>query len=93
MSLEDIITAVGSIAGKYGIKRAILFGSRANGTARPDSDVDLIVEFKDSVTLLTLALVTQELEKLLSTHVDVIHGPVTSADLIEPDKEIEIYAA
>lgn len=29
-----------------GIRRLLLFGSRLKGTARPDSDVDLLVEFE-----------------------------------------------
>ncbi len=31
------------ISGRYKIERMLLFGSRARGTARPDSDVDLIL--------------------------------------------------
>jgi predicted nucleotidyltransferase len=33
------------ICQKYGIKRLSLFGSMLKGTAGPDSDVDLLVEF------------------------------------------------
>ena len=31
------------VAERFGIEKMILFGSRASGRARPDSDVDLIV--------------------------------------------------
>lgn len=30
----------------HGIRRLLLFGSRLKGTARPESDVDLLVEFE-----------------------------------------------
>ncbi len=93
MSIEDIKNAVLQIVDKYSISRVVLFGSRANGTAKPTSDVDLIIEFNVPVTLITLALISQNLEELLHTSVDVIHGPIRSTDLLEIDEEIEIYAA
>lgn len=93
MSIEEIKSAVLQIVDKYSISRVVLFGSRANGTARSESDVDLIIEFSVPVTLITLSLISQSLEELLHTSVDVIHGPIRSTDLLEIDKEIEIYAA
>ena len=93
MSIEEIKNAVMSVVGKYPISRVVLFGSRANGTARADSDVDFVIEFSSAVTLITIAEITQTLETLLHTSVDIIHGPLKSSDLIEVDKEIEIYAA
>lgn len=93
MSIDDIKNAVLQIVDKYSISRVVLFGSRANGTAKPTSDVDLIIEFNAPVTLITLSLISQNLEELLHTDVDIIHGPIRSTDLLEIDKEIEIYAA
>ncbi len=78
---------------EYRISRVVLFGSRANGTATPSSDVDLIVEFSTPVTLITLAMLSQALEEILHTSVDIIHGPIQSTDLLEIDREIELYAA
>ncbi len=93
MSIDDIKNAVLQIVDKYSISRVVLFGSRANGTAKPTSDVDLIIEFNAPVTLITLSLISQNLEELLHTDIDIIHGPIRSTDLLEIDKEIEIYAA
>ena len=93
MTIDDIRSAVLQVAKMYPVSRVVLFGSRANGTAKSDSDVDLIFEFSGQVTLITLALITQQLEELLHTSVDVIHGPIQTGDLLEIDKEIEIYAA
>lgn len=44
-----------------------LFGSRLKGTARPDSDVDLLVEFLPDArpTLLDMAEIERELSELL----------------------------
>ena len=38
--------ALASICRKHHIRRLSLFGSTLAGTARPDSDVDLLVEFE-----------------------------------------------
>jgi hypothetical protein len=49
------------------IRRLALFGSRLKGTARPDSDVDLLVEFEPDATpgLFTMAAIERELSDLL----------------------------
>ena len=93
MTIEDIKNAVLEIVELYPISRVTLFGSRANGSARPDSDVDFIIEFNKPVTLITISQITETLENLLQTNVDVIHGPVRETDLLEIDKEVELYAA
>ena len=50
-----------------GIRRLSLFGSYSRGTARPDSDIDLLVEFEPEArpTLLDLADMEAELSPLL----------------------------
>lgn len=93
MTLDEIRSAVLQVVKEYPISRVTLFGSRAKGTATENSDVDLIIEFSDPVTLITLSMVTQRLEELLHTGVDIIHGPVRNTDMFSIDKEIEIYAA
>lgn len=70
-----------------------MFGSRAEGTNHEDSDVDLIIEFRKPVSLITLARVQIELEEILGVKVDVVHGPVQPDDLIEIGKEVVLYAA
>lgn len=40
--------ALAAICRKYGVKKMSLFGSAARNELRPDSDVDLLVEFKES---------------------------------------------
>lgn len=49
------------------IRRLALFGSRLKGTARPDSDVDLLVEFEREATptLIDIAEMEYELSDLL----------------------------
>lgn len=93
MALEMIQKAVLTLIPDYPVKRIVLFGSRASGTGREDSDVDLIMEFSEPVSLLTLSMIKIHLEELLNLDVDIIHGPIQETDLIEVDKEIELYAA
>jgi predicted nucleotidyltransferase len=49
------------------IRRLSLFGSTLKGSARPDSDIDLLVEFEPGATpgLLTLAQIEIDLSELL----------------------------
>jgi uncharacterized protein len=52
---------------RHRIARLSLFGSVLKGTARPDSDVDLLVEFKPGASpgLLGIAAMEEELSRLL----------------------------
>ncbi len=93
MTTEMIKNSVLSIVDEYPIKKIILFGSRAEGINREDSDVDLIMEFSMPVSLLTLSMIKLKLEEILHLSVDVIHGPIKETDLIEIGKVVELYAA
>jgi hypothetical protein len=52
---------------RHHIRKLSLFGSTLKGTARPDSDIDLLVEFDADArpTLLSLAAMEEELSGLL----------------------------
>jgi predicted nucleotidyltransferase len=52
---------------RHGIRRLSVFGSVLKGKARPDSDVDLLVEFEPDAKpgLLTMAEIELELSRLL----------------------------
>ncbi|MCC7059001.1 MAG: nucleotidyltransferase family protein [Burkholderiaceae bacterium] len=58
---------------KHHIRRLSLFGSQLKGTARPDSDIDLLVEFEPAhtPTLFTMAGMEIELTELLGRKVDL----------------------
>ena len=59
------------LAEKYGVKSLALFGSVARDEARPDSDVDLLVEFDRPVGLFAFISLQQFLENLLGSKVDL----------------------
>ena len=69
MTVDRIKEAIVNIADEFNISKAVLFGSRADGTNREDSDIDLIVEFAVPVSLLTIAEMTYRLEDALGLSV------------------------
>jgi hypothetical protein len=60
------------IAELRGARKIRVFGSAAKGEAGPDSDVDLLVEFDEKVTLLQHNALIRELGDLLGRKVDVV---------------------
>ena len=54
------------------VQRAWLFGSYARGEEREDSDVDILVDFDDTVSLLGPARMMNELQDLLHKDVDLV---------------------
>ncbi|MGA8382804.1 MAG: nucleotidyltransferase family protein [Stellaceae bacterium] len=66
--------ALARLCRRHGIRRLSLFGSTLKGTDRPDSDVDLLVEFAPGATpsYFGLAEIEAELTALLrGRHVDL----------------------
>ena len=59
--------ALADLCRRHGIRRLSLFGSQLKGTARADSDVDLLVEFQPDVrpTYFDLAEIEIELAALM----------------------------
>ena len=67
LSLQEIKNGVAAAAREFPIKKAELFGSYANGSNTPDSDVDLLVEFTvPRISLITLNQMKYRLEEILS---------------------------
>lgn len=54
------------------VKRAYLFGSQARNEATAESDVDILVELEERVTLFQFASMQMQLEELLQTQVDLV---------------------
>ncbi len=73
MILEDsTIETVCDYLAKTETVRASIFGSYARGDASQTSDLDLLVEFEPSISLLTFVRYKRELEKLLGKKVDLL---------------------
>lgn len=61
-----------AVAARHHANRVRLFGSVARGDDKPDSDIDLLVDFDQDSSLFDLMRMTRELEKLLGHPVDVV---------------------
>lgn len=57
---------------RHGVRRAAVFGSRARGDDRPDSDLDLLVEFEEDRSLLDLVGLRLDVQELLGLDADVV---------------------
>ncbi|HVP08061.1 MAG TPA: nucleotidyltransferase domain-containing protein [Burkholderiales bacterium] len=73
--------ALSRICRKYGVKKMSLFGSAARGELRPDSDVDLMVEFKPSSTTTSFDLI--DLQDELSALFGNRKVGITSPDILK----------
>ena len=60
------------VAASHGARDVRVFGSRARGEGRPDSDLDLLVTLDEHASLLDIVAIKQDLEDLLGCKVDVV---------------------
>jgi predicted nucleotidyltransferase len=76
MSVDELLKAkrpeMLRLAAQHGARNVRLFGSAARGEMRPDSDIDVLVEFEPGRTLLDRIGLMQDLEDLLGRKVDVV---------------------
>ena len=61
-----------SIAAQHGARNVRVFGSVARGEARPDSDVDILVDMEPGRSLFDLGGLHHDLQTLLGVDVDVV---------------------
>lgn len=71
----------------YGVQSISVFGSVARGEAHPGSDVDLLVDVDDEVSLLGLARLKFHLQDLLGMRVDLV-----TPDALRPNMRNAILA-
>lgn len=67
-----------SLAAQRGATSIAVFGSVARGEARPDSDIDFLVEFGPGRNVLDLAELIVDLEEELGRPVDVVEIRIES---------------
>ena len=72
ITIEQVRGSVGDLLRARGVVRASVFGSVARGEARPDSDVDFLVEFEPGRTLVDLSGLRLDLMERLGRTVDIV---------------------
>jgi uncharacterized protein len=70
--VQDNRARILALARKHGASNVQLFGSVARGDARPESDIDLLVDFAPRRSMLDHIGLEQDLAELLGVHVDVV---------------------
>lgn len=85
MYVKEVIQAVTELCRKHSVKKMILFGSRAKGTERDRSDIDIAVSGTENFDLLL-----EEIENLPTLYtVDVVNLDACENVLLRED--IELY--
>lgn len=70
--IEEHRETIKKLAAVRGARRVRVFGSRARGDARPDSDVDILVELERGRSALALGGLLMDLQELLGKKVEVV---------------------
>lgn len=68
---------------RQGAERVAVFGSYARNEARPGSDLDLMVWFREQKSLLTVIRIERELSELLGVKIDLLTEHAVSPYLID----------
>lgn len=76
-----------------GAERIELFGSFAREDADSESDVDLLVSFSGSKTLLEVARIERELSELIGIDVDIVTEQSLSPHIADRIKHREVLQA
>src|SRR6185437_10220564 len=95
--LAAVIRALQASAEKLrrlGVRHLSIFGSTARGTARPDSDVDLLIELDAgrNIDLFDYAGIVGEIQRLIAHPVDVARRDKLKPDVVAEAARDEIRA-
>jgi len=72
MEHQEINSKIISYLSQYGPERIGIFGSFARQEENEDSDIDILVKFKETISLLDLVRIHRELSALLGKKVDLV---------------------
>ncbi|MBI3353798.1 MAG: nucleotidyltransferase family protein [Nitrospirae bacterium] len=87
MNKEEIFKKIASVLKEQGARKIAVFGSYIKGEEKPESDIDVIVEFSEKKSLLELVRMERELSEILGIKVDLLTEKSISPYLIDEIKE------
>ena len=70
--VEDIRQKILPILQNHGVRRAGLFGSLVRGEVEESSDIDILVEIEDDISLLDFVGIKLEREEATGRNVDLV---------------------
>jgi len=91
MRREEIIECIVTYLSQYPISKIGIFGSFARNELIEESDIDILVNYEETISLFTLVKIHRELEELLGRKVDIVSEKYLHPrlkDSIEKDLEI-----
>ncbi len=72
MQTNQIIATIKPVLLKYGVTKSDLFGSFARGDFDDQSDIDILIDAPEEMSLFDLIYLKDDLEKELRREVDVV---------------------
>ncbi len=84
---KELFEKISSFLKEEGAKKIAVFGSYARGEEKPESDIDILVEFSETKSLLTLVRIERELSEFLGVKVDLLTEGSISPYLIDGIKK------
>lgn len=91
---RELFEKIYSFLKKEGATKVAIFGSYARGEEKPESDIDVLVEFPETKGLLTMVRIERELSEFLGIKVDLLTERSISPYLIEGiKKEAKVISA
>ena len=75
MERNEINTSIIKYLKPFGPERIGIFGSFARNEDTSESDIDILVKFKNTISLLDLARIHRELSQILGKKVDIVTEP------------------
>ena len=91
LEVAEIKNYVMQVAPLFDVKKVILFGSYANGHQTNRSDIDLLVEFGDTATYLTVFDFQYNMEGKFGKPVDIVPAPIPADSILIIGKEVLLY--
>ncbi|MBT9164345.1 MAG: hypothetical protein DDT22_00300 [candidate division WS2 bacterium] len=87
MKREEIFEKIIRMLKNRGVKKIAIFGSYVRGEEKPESDIDVIVEFSERRSLLEIVGIEQELSDAIGLKVDLLTEKSISPYLIDRIKK------
>lgn len=88
-SIQEMKQIIAPIAERYGVERVFLFGSRARGDNRPDSDIDLRID-RGHVKGFALGGLYEDLTEALQTDLDLLTTGSLEEDFLKRIRPEEV---